>query len=102
LSEKFPAKANGSGIKDALLGKLQIPRISKNIEEKSKERRRMINKNDLNSMAFTELILSIDLSNSNGKIAFGIFKSCKTKDYKIGNAAWEKLKKKFDPVTAQK
>jgi gag-polypeptide of LTR copia-type len=54
------------------------------------------------SWHFTELILSIDVRNSSGKIAFGILKHCKTKDYEDGNAthAWEKLKKKFDPVSA--
>ena len=62
----------------------------------------MMKNADLNELAFTELILSIDVSNSSGKIAFGILKSCKTKDYEDGNAthAWEKLKKKFDPVSA--
>jgi gag-polypeptide of LTR copia-type/Zinc knuckle len=57
---------------------------------------------DLNEIAFTELILSIDVSNSNGKIAFGIVKSCKSKEFEDGNAAlaWEKLKKKYDPISA--
>jgi hypothetical protein len=101
-SEKFLAKAKRSGIKDVLLGKLQIPKTSEELEEKSEEGRRMMKNADLNELAFTELILSIDVSNSSGKIAFGILKSCKTKDYEDGNAAhaWEKLKKKFDPVSA--
>jgi hypothetical protein len=57
---------------------------------------------DLNEMAFTELVLSIDVSSSSGKIAFGIVKSCKTKDYEDVHAslACEKLKKKYDPVSA--
>jgi hypothetical protein len=56
---------------------------------------------DLNEIAFTELIPSIDVSKSNGKIAFGIVKSCKSKDFEDGNAvlAWEKLKKKYDPIS---
>jgi hypothetical protein len=47
-------------------------------------------------MAFTELVLSFDVSSSSGKIAFGIVKSCKTKDYEDGHAglAWEN--KKYD------
>ncbi len=101
-SEKFLAKAKRSGIKDVLLGKLQIPTTSEELEEKSEEGRRMMKNADLNELAFTELILSIDVSNSSGKIAFGTLKSCKTKDYEDGNAthAWKKLKKKFDPVSA--
>jgi hypothetical protein len=53
-------------------------------------------------MAFTELVLSIDVSSSSGKIAFRIVKSFKTKDYEDGHAglAWENLKKKYDPVYA--
>ena len=92
-SEKFLAKAKRSGIKDVLLGKLEIPKTSDELEEKSEEGRRMMKNADLNELAFTELILSIDVSNSSGKIAFGILKSCKTKDYEDGNAthAWEKL-----------
>jgi hypothetical protein len=57
---------------------------------------------DLNELAYTELMLSIDVSNSRGKIAFGFLKGGKTKDYEDRSAslAWEKLKKKFDPVSA--
>ena len=53
-------------------------------------------------MTFNELILSIDVSSSSGKIVFGILISCKTKDYEEGTASmtWEKLKKKFDTVSA--
>jgi hypothetical protein len=32
-------------------------------------------------LAVTKLILSINVNNSSGKIAFGILKGCKTKDY---------------------
>jgi hypothetical protein len=46
--------------------------------------------------------MSIEVSSSSGKIAFGIVKSCKTKDCEDGHAGlvWEKLKKKYDPVSA--
>jgi Zinc knuckle len=57
---------------------------------------------ELNEIAYTRLILSIDVSNSQGKIVFGIVKSCKTKEFEDGSAAlgWEKLRKKCDPVSA--
>jgi hypothetical protein len=57
---------------------------------------------DLNEMASTELVLSIDVSTSSGKIAFGIVKSCKTKDHEDGHAVLpsEKLKKKYGLVSA--
>ena len=55
-----------------------------------------------NKNAYTKLILPIDVSNSQGKIAFGIVKSCKSKEFEDGNAAlaWDKLKKKYDPISA--
>jgi hypothetical protein len=55
-----------------LYGKLQIPKTSDELEEKSEEGRRIMKNADLNQLAFTELLLSIDVSNSSGKIAFGI------------------------------
>jgi hypothetical protein len=43
------------------------------------------------------------MGNSNGKISFRIAKSCKTKDFKGGNAGqfWETLGRKYDTVPAQ-
>jgi hypothetical protein len=41
----------------------------------------------LNEIAFTELILSIDVKTSSRKIAFNIVKGCKGKDYPDSNAA---------------
>jgi hypothetical protein len=56
----------------------------------------------LNEIAYTELILSIDVKASYGKIAFNIFIDCKKKDYSDGNAVtvWEKIKNKYEPVSA--
>jgi hypothetical protein len=101
-SEKFLAKAKRSGIKDVLLEKVLIPKTSEVFYEKKDEGRRMMKVIDLNEMAFTKLVLSIDVSSSSGKIAFRIVTSCKTKDYEDGHAglAWKKLKKKYDTVSA--
>jgi gag-polypeptide of LTR copia-type len=101
-NEKFLAKAKRSGIKDVLLGKVEIPTSLDVIDEKTEEGKKLLRIADLNEIAFTELILLIDVSNSNGKIAFRIVKSCKSKEVEDGNAAlaWEKLKKKYDPISA--
>jgi hypothetical protein len=66
------------------------------------EEKRMLRIIDLNEMAFIELVLTIDVISSSGKLAFGIVKSCKKKDCEDGHAglAWEKSKKKYDPVSA--
>jgi hypothetical protein len=84
-SEKFLAKVKNSGIKDILLGKILIPKSSEVFDEKTDEGKKKLRIIDLNEMAFTELVLSIDVSSSSGKIAFGIVKSCKTKDYEDGH-----------------
>jgi hypothetical protein len=57
---------------------------------------------DLNEIAFNKLVLSIDVSSSCAKMAFGIIKIFQTKDYEYGHAglAWEKLKKNYDIVSA--
>jgi hypothetical protein len=83
------------------LGKVLIPKSSEVIDEKTDEGKIMLRIIDLNEMAFTELVLPIDVSSSRGKIAFGIVKSCK-KDYEDCHAclAWEKRNKKYDPVSA--
>jgi hypothetical protein len=101
-SDKFLAKAKRSGIEDVLLGRVEIPTSLDVIDEKTDEGKRLMRITDLNEIAFTELILSIDVSNSKGKIAFGVVKSCESKEFEDGNAAlaWEKLKKKYDPISA--
>jgi hypothetical protein len=56
---------------------------------------------ELNEIAYTELILSIDVMASSGKVAFNIIRGCKIKDYPVGNdaIAWETLKNKYEPVS---
>ena len=101
-SEKFLAKAKRYGFKDILLGKLSISKVDDVFDEISEEGKKMTKVIELNEIAYTELILSIDVKASYGKIAFNIVKGCKTKDYPDGNAAsaWEKLKNKYEPVSA--
>jgi hypothetical protein len=57
---------------------------------------------NMNELAYTELILSIDDKISSRKVAFKFVKGCKNKDYVDGNAsmAWERLKNKFEPSSA--
>jgi hypothetical protein len=49
---------------------------------------------DWNNLAYIDLILSIDVKTSSGKVAFNMVKGYKTKDHTEGNAAmaWERLK----------
>jgi gag-polypeptide of LTR copia-type len=101
-SEKFLAKAKRYGFKDILVEKLSIPKADEDFDEVSDLGKKMSRSIELNEITYTELILSIDVKTSSGKIAFNIVKGCKSKDYPDGNAAsaWEKLKNKFEPISA--
>jgi hypothetical protein len=90
------------GIKDVSLGKVLIPKHFEVFDDKTDEGKRILRIIDLNEMAFIELVLLIDVSSSSGKLVFRIIKSCKTKVYEDTHSglAWEKLKKKYDPVSA--
>jgi gag-polypeptide of LTR copia-type len=85
-----------------LLEKLSIPKVDDVFDEISEEGKKMMKVNELHEIAYTELILSIDVKASNDSIAVNIVKGCKTKYYPDGNAAsaWEKLKNKYEPVSA--
>ena len=101
-SERFLAKAKRHGYKDVLLGKEVIPKSNEVIDEKTAEGKEKSKIVELNELAYSELVLSMDVKKATGKVAFQIVKSCKTKEYEDGNAAmvWEKLKKKYQPTSA--
>jgi hypothetical protein len=86
-SKKFLAKAKRCGFKDLLLGKFSIPKVDKEIDETSdigKNKSMII---QLNEIAYIELILSMDVKASRGKVSFNIIRGCKAKDYQDGNGA---------------
>ena len=101
-SERFLAKSKRFGFKELLLGKLSIPTADEEIdlESESGKKKSVIIK--LNEIAYSELILSVDIKTSSGKVAFNFIKGCKSKDYPDGNAAlvWERLKNKYEPISA--
>jgi hypothetical protein len=97
-SEMFLAKARRYGFKDELLGKVRIPMTDEDYEVDTEEGKKLRIAADMNELAYTELILSIDDKTSNGKVAFNSVKGCKNKDYADGNASlgWERLKKSMN------
>jgi hypothetical protein len=101
-SKKFLAKSRRYGFKDVLLGKVKIPKTDEVYDMDSEEVKNFIIAADMNELAYTELILSIDDKTSNGKVTFNLVKGCKSKEYVDGNAfmAWERLKNKFEPLSA--
>jgi hypothetical protein len=56
----------------------------------------------INEIAYTELILLIEVKTSRGKIVLEIVRGFKTKDYPDGNGAidWVRLKNKYEIVSA--
>jgi hypothetical protein len=101
-SKWFLTKAKHCGFKDLLLGKLSIPKVDEEIDETSEigKKKSIIIK--LNVIVYTELILSIDVKASSGKVAFNIIRGYMTKDYPEADVtiSWERLKNKYKPVFA--
>ena len=97
--EKFIARASRRGYKEVLTCKpTEIPKDSEVLDPTKAADKEKIKKKKLNSLAFEELFLSIDISESAGKVAFRIVKQCKDKtDYPDGNAAppWKRLTEKY-------
>jgi hypothetical protein len=74
-------------IKDVLTGKLSIPNADEEFDYNLDMGKKMLNAIEFNKVAYTELLLSIDVKISNKKIAFTIVKGCMSKDHPEGNAA---------------
>ena len=57
---------------------------------------------DANKEAFEDVILSINHTTKQGKVASSLVKNCKTSDYPEGNCklAWDRLEAKYAPKTA--
>jgi hypothetical protein len=78
-SEEFLAKAKRCGFKDILLGKLSILKEDESFDELSDNGKKMSRIIEL-EIAYTELILSIDVNTRNGNIAFIMVNGCTSKD----------------------
>jgi hypothetical protein len=93
-SERFLAKSKRCGFKNLLLAKLSITKVDEDIDETSNIGKKKSMIIESKEIAYTELMLSIDVKASSGKVAFNIIRGCKTKNYPDGNdfIAWERLK----------
>jgi hypothetical protein len=78
--EKFLSKSRRFGFKDLLLGKLFIPMADEEIDEGTESGKKKSVIIELNEIAYTELILSIDVKTSSGKVVFNLIQGCKSKD----------------------
>jgi hypothetical protein len=86
-SERFLAKSRRFGFKVLLLETLSISTADENFDEGIKSGKKKSIAIEMNEIAYTELILSIDVKTSSGKVAFNLIKGCKSKDYSDGDAA---------------
>jgi len=96
---KFLARARRKGFREILLGKETIPKDDEKFDlnkANEKTKSKICNKNKL---AFEELLLSIDTSSGDGRVAFQAVCCCKNDNYKNGNAAdtWKQLMDKYTP-----
>ena len=85
--ERFLAKPRRKGFKRLLLGKETIRKSNVVIDTSNdigKAQKKMV---ELNAMAYSELILSMDIKQSGGKVAFSIVKGSKSTEYKDGNGS---------------
>jgi hypothetical protein len=101
-SERILAKSRRFGFKDLLLGNLSILTEDEKFDEGTESGKKKSIAIEMNEIAYTELILSIDVKTSSGKCAFNLIKGCKSKDYSDGKDAieWERLKNKYDSISA--
>ena len=99
------SKKQEKGYKKLLTGKDDIP-TAKEYEKAVTNGREsgddIIKFNNLNEEAFEDIILSIDHTTKQGKVAFSLVKNCKTAKYPEGNGklAWDRLVAKYSPKTA--
>ena len=104
-SEKFLARAKRKGYKKLLVGKETVPKVSAYADAEGKDdatSKKIVKLGDANEEAFEDVILSINHTTKQGKVAFSLVKNCKTSDYPEGNCklAWDRLVAKYAPKAA--
>jgi hypothetical protein len=78
-SERFFANSRRFGFKDLLLGKLSIPTVDEEIEEESESGKKKSGIIELYEIAYTELILLIDIKTSSGSLLLIQLKAAKVR-----------------------
>ena len=101
-SAKFLARGKRLGYKNLLLGKEKIPterEYEKAVLDKDQP---TVKRGELNEQAYEDIILSINHTSGQGKVAFSLVKNCVSDEYPKGNCklAWDRLVVKYAPKTA--
>jgi hypothetical protein len=94
---KFLAKANVKGYKKILTGEEISPKDDEEFDESTAEGREKKRLQKANESAYTDLILSVDGTNVNGRVAFNLIRLSVTIDRAEGDArmAWMRLRNKY-------
>lgn len=103
-SEKTLARGKRKGYKKLLTGRVKIPTASEYelaLLGSSAEDQEIVRLAELNEEAYEDIILSIDHTTKEGKVAFSLVKNCKTAEFPEGNCklAWDRLESKYAPKT---
>ena len=101
-SAKFLARGKRLGYKKLLIGKVKIPtgrEYAKAVVDKDQP---TVKHGELNEQAYKDIILSINYTSGQGKVAFSLVKNCISDEYPEGNCklAWDRLTTKYAPKTA--
>ena len=87
-SEKFLARGKRAGYKHLLTGKETIPTVEQCdavVGKGDAESKKIVDLANKNEEAFEDIILSIDHTTTEGKVAFSLVKNCRTASYPEGS-----------------
>ena len=87
---KFLGSGKRLGYKKLLLGKEKIPTESKYQQAVTDDNKVTKNPGELNEQAYEDIILSINHTAGEGRVAFSLVKNCVSDEYPEGNCklAW--------------
>jgi len=91
------------GFKEILLGTVPIPKDLEKFDLTKPDEKKKHEICESNELAFEELVLAIDTTKEDGRVAFQLICCCKSSNYKNGNSAadaWKWLTDKYAPNMA--
>ena len=101
-SSKFLARGKRLGYKKLLLGREKIPTESEYVKAVVDKYKPTVKHGELNEQANKDIVLSINHTSGQGKVALNLVKKCVSDEYPEGNCklAWDRLIAKYAPKTA--
>ena len=80
------------------MGKLEITKTDEEINEKTEGDKNNLRDIELDEIAYTECVHSIDVRSCSGKVEFNMDKGCKSKKYidRVASIAWDRVKRSLN------